>query len=547
VRTKKSIASALASVVCFTGVASADTVLVPGDFATIDAALANAGTVDGDVVLVGPGTWSEHIDLRGKAITVRSSDGAAATTIDGEGLPVSVVRCASGEGPATVIEGFTIRGGGGSSDLIGSSIGGGLVVFKSNPTVRDCVFTDNGPTIFGGGMFVLGAAHIERCTFINNASHNGGGLNLLDGSVTVTDCRFIDNMAESLGGGLFAHSGTARIAGGRFVGNTAHKGGGFGTADADVRIVDSLFTGNRASSEGGGVSSDGEAEVTIVGSAFAGNTADAGGAIAVRATDLTMLGCSVSGNRADGRQGFGGGVYAITSTTLIQNCVLWSNMANAGDELVTADFSATIVRFSDVGGSGGSGSGWKEPLGTDGGGNIDADPMFVRTPDDGGDGWGDDPTTPGINEGANDDYGDLRLDGSGPISSPCADAGHNGAVPADLDDVDGDEDVLERHPRDLDGAARFADDPAAEPDSGCGTPVVVDMGAYERAGNTVAPMRLGDIDGDGVTAASDLLAVIAAWGVCPDACCLADLDLDEDVDFGDLLGVITAWGSGPGG
>jgi hypothetical protein len=69
-------------------------------------------------------------------------------------------------------------------------------------------------------------------------------------------------------------------------------------------------------------------------------------------------------------------------------------------------------------------------LGSDGGGNTDADPHFRRNPDDGGDGWGDDPNTPGVDEGANDDYGDLHLR----FSSPAIDTGTNLGCPGiDLD------------------------------------------------------------------------------------------------------------------
>lgn len=43
----------------------------------------------------------------------------------------------------------------------------------------------------------------------------------------------------------------------------------------------------------------------------------------------------------------------------------------------------------------------------------------------------------------------------------------------------------------------------------------------------------GDVDCDGVVGFSDLLAVLAAWGSCPD--CPADLDGNGEVDFDDLL------------
>ena len=52
------------------------------------------------VIVVADGTYTENINLLGKAITLRSSDGPAVTTIDGTGLNDSVVKCVSGEGSA---------------------------------------------------------------------------------------------------------------------------------------------------------------------------------------------------------------------------------------------------------------------------------------------------------------------------------------------------------------------------------------------------------------------------------------------------------------
>ena len=58
--------------------AGAAEIHVPGDYDTIQDAISAAS--DGDVVLVGSGNYGETIDLLGKAITVRSTEGALHTT-----------------------------------------------------------------------------------------------------------------------------------------------------------------------------------------------------------------------------------------------------------------------------------------------------------------------------------------------------------------------------------------------------------------------------------------------------------------------------------
>ena len=56
--------------------------------------------------------------------------------------------------------------------------------------------------------------------------------------------------------------------------------------------------------------------------------------------------------------------------------------------------------------------------------------------------------------------------------------GINTAVPPDAADLDNDADTAESAPYDAADSPRFVDD--AVPDTGNGTPPIVDMGAYER-------------------------------------------------------------------
>ncbi len=55
----------------------------------------------------------------------------------------------------------------------------------------------------------------------------------------------------------------------------------------------------------------------------------------------------------------------------------------------------------------------------------------------------------------------------------------------------------------------------------------------------------GDVDGNGVVDVADLIAVLAAWGPCPDPCppsCVGDIDGDCAVGVPDLLAVLVNWG-----
>ena len=88
----------------------ATTLTVPAQYATIQSAI-NAATSGVDEIVVAPGTYFEKIDFLGKAITLRSSDGPAVTTINGSGTG-SVVQCINGEGPGTEILSNVVDGAG---------------------------------------------------------------------------------------------------------------------------------------------------------------------------------------------------------------------------------------------------------------------------------------------------------------------------------------------------------------------------------------------------------------------------------------------------
>ncbi len=90
----------------------------------------------------------------------------------------------------------------------------------------------------------------------------------------------------------------------------------------------------------------------------------------------TLLNCTFSGNSAES----GGGMYNDSySTPTATNCILWDDSATTGAEVFNTDCTSTpAFGFCDITGCGGSGAGWNGSIGTDGGGNIAANPLFVN-------------------------------------------------------------------------------------------------------------------------------------------------------------------------
>lgn len=148
--TRKAMLSLLLGLV-FGSAASAVTIDVSAG-GSIQAAIDVA--VDGDVVAVAPGTFVEDLDFKGKAIRVVGAGPASIIRGTGSG---PVVTFASGEGPASVIDAFTITGG-------VADRGGGIFVQGSSPTIARNVLFDNRARLQGSAIYL----HLSGATVHNN-------------------------------------------------------------------------------------------------------------------------------------------------------------------------------------------------------------------------------------------------------------------------------------------------------------------------------------------------------------------------------------------
>jgi len=199
--------------------------LVPVDFSTIQDAI--NGAADLDTIVVLSGTYQENIDFLGKAITVRSQMGASMTTIDG-GQAGSVVTFSNGEGPDSVLDGFSIVNGTGTVGPWSYLQGGGIYCSSSSPLIRNNTILDNTATT-GGGIYCNDSSPEISCNTIrNNAAYKGGGIYAADlSSPFLLNNMIVNNDASSHGGGICCwNQGNAVITNNTFSGNSCLKEGG---------------------------------------------------------------------------------------------------------------------------------------------------------------------------------------------------------------------------------------------------------------------------------------------------------------------------------
>ena len=324
------------------------------------------------------------------------------------------------------------------SDNTATNRGGGMYNFFGSPTLTDVTFSGNTGTKRAGGLYnERGSLTLKDVSFSNNTAEEGGGMfNYVQNYPKLTDVSFSGNTASGDGGGMHNDGGSPTLTNVTFSGNSAQNGGGmFNDNSGNPTLTNVTFSGNTANGDGGGMFNDNSSISTLTNVTFSGNTAngDGGGMYNHNNGNPTLTNVTFSGNSA---QNGGGGMFNLISNPTLINVILWGDSASNQPEIFNM-VSTPIISYSDIQGCGGT-AGWNSACGSDYGGNIDANPLFMDAPN-----------------------GNLRLQ----RTSPAIDAGQNAAVPFGV-------------VTDLDDNPRFVEIPNI-PDTGSGTPPLVDMGAYE--------------------------------------------------------------------
>jgi hypothetical protein len=265
---------------------SCETLQVPAQFSTIQAAIDAVGPDTPRIVTVAAGTYNESFSLNGKDVVVRGAP-KSATILDGTGLATSIARFTGGEPATAGLENLVFRNGTAGSRIVPKAtftVGGAVYGRDSSAFIRNCRFEQN-EADFGGAVYLLRCdSAVEGCVFAGNeALTDGGAFFAYECAGFVRASDFTANSCGASGsgnGGAFKTVG-AKSVGGTFLlqdstitgtisgvdGAAVHhfENGVLGTAGA-LRILDTEISGNTTVVGAGGVRHDGrQASLVLAG------------------------------------------------------------------------------------------------------------------------------------------------------------------------------------------------------------------------------------------------------------------------------------------
>ncbi len=299
------LAGAVLAILTLIAPTRAEVIHVPRDYPTLGAALDAAA--HGDEVVLADGVWTGEgnleLELKRKALTIRSENGPRHCVIDGGG-EADWLRIDGHGTDGSVIEGLTIRGTGRS----------GLVLASTRSEIRNCVFTKSEApaVVFFDVRGLVTDSTFEGVTEVDRESTDHGAIYGVDVDLTIRSCRFISNLTE--GATLYGRQ---------------------------ALVEDCTFQGNQTNRSGAGLALRVEA-VAVRRCEFVENAGSDGAAIFLErssARTAQIEHCSFSGNRSSGLP-YPYTVVVEADETLLADCDFSGNngygMVVRGDELHAA-------------------------------------------------------------------------------------------------------------------------------------------------------------------------------------------------------------------
>ena len=207
------------------------------------------------------------------------------------------------------------------SEVFSGSIGGAMIVMKSNATIYNSVFKANRAN--NGGAMYFGA----------------------ESNITINNCVFTFNSARScvnrpcLGGALFVNeTNKVFITNSTFENNTSEKGGMIVVFNATLLVSNCSILRNTATSNGGIIAAFHHSVLVLNISTLKSATAYSGGAIYLEGGSLNISGCTITNNSAR----LNGGVLFV----LTEGHIVIDNNTNISDNRAAS--GAVIHTIKDI-------------------------------------------------------------------------------------------------------------------------------------------------------------------------------------------------------
>lgn len=312
--------------------AGGTTLLVPDEYDTIQEAVDAA--IWGDLILVGPGTYSDPTHEAGAGDTTKCcvimksgvrlrGAGMGQTFIDADssGRGIHVYQCEEVQ-----ISRLSITGG------YAEEYGGAILCKQSSPHIHHCEIFEN----WDGGIAVVDDSHptIELCSIHDNHAKSGGGIEVLPGCEPyVYDCDIVENRAPFAAGVMLW--GDATIEHCRIFRNRTTEeyvfGGGIYANECSPQILGCEIRENESRGYGGGLAIEGEGTTALIDRClivdnFSSGIDGYGGGIFISSQPSpTIRNSIIAGNYTSGQLSDGGGVYVQFSGLEMYNCTLYGN------------------------------------------------------------------------------------------------------------------------------------------------------------------------------------------------------------------------------
>ncbi|MEZ4317729.1 MAG: putative metal-binding motif-containing protein [Myxococcota bacterium] len=323
---------------------------IPGDFPTLQAAFDSPSVVSGDVLGLGPGTYSPASLSNGKSLVMQGV-GASSVITQATGSEEVMLTVASGS--ALEIVNLVVDGQG---------VHACAYVDDATFTARSTVFRNgrdrSDPDPAGGACLTVAnaTALVTESTFESCAAEAGAGGAIRvrnAGSATIRDSTFDQNSSLGTGGAIRGDSGTTLLLEDVVLtGNSASNGGAV-SADGMLTLTGGMITGNSATSNGGGIhSSFVMASLAVGDTTISGNFAGANGGGVATSSPITLGRVRLEDNSAV----MGGALWA-QGATLVRNVFLCGNMADEGHAIDSEPGSLDVANLLSVQNSGTLGTG----------------------------------------------------------------------------------------------------------------------------------------------------------------------------------------------